>query len=94
MRLAFSWLTVLPLHVAEVDGRAARRAIAAAPVVGVALGLVVAGLLWTAHLVGLPRCWRVSSRSRCWRWPRAACTSTGSPTPRTAWAATARPSAR
>ncbi len=54
MRLAFSWLTVLPLHVAAVDARAARRAIAAAPVVGIALGAVVAGLLWTAGLVGLP----------------------------------------
>lgn len=54
MRLAFSWLTVLPLHVADVDARAARRAIAAAPVVGAALGAVVAGLLWTFGRIGLP----------------------------------------
>ena len=54
MRLAFSWLTVLPLHVAAVDERAARRAIAAAPVVGLALGAAVAGLLWTAGVIGLP----------------------------------------
>ncbi|MFC5287636.1 adenosylcobinamide-GDP ribazoletransferase [Actinokineospora guangxiensis] len=54
MRLAFSWLTVLPLHVATVDASAARRAIAAAPVVGVALGALVAVLLWTAGLLGLP----------------------------------------
>ncbi|OLR95258.1 adenosylcobinamide-GDP ribazoletransferase [Actinokineospora bangkokensis] len=45
MRLAFSWLTVLPLHVASVDGRAAGRAISWAPVVGVVLGFAAAGTL-------------------------------------------------
>ncbi|GGS40750.1 adenosylcobinamide-GDP ribazoletransferase [Actinokineospora fastidiosa] len=54
MRLAFSWLTVLPLHVSSVDRKRAARAIAVAPVVGIALGGVVAGLLWTAQFVGMP----------------------------------------
>lgn len=38
MKLALSWLTVLPVRVGEVDTKAARRAIACAPVVGVLLG--------------------------------------------------------
>ncbi|GAA0264495.1 adenosylcobinamide-GDP ribazoletransferase [Saccharothrix mutabilis subsp. mutabilis] len=50
MRLALTWLTVLPIRVSHVDGRAARRAITWAPVVGVLLGgvaaLVLAGLSW------------------------------------------------
>ncbi|WP_156758380.1 adenosylcobinamide-GDP ribazoletransferase [Actinokineospora pegani] len=46
MRLAFSWLTVLPLRVSDVDRAAAGRAIALAPVVGVVLGLLAAGVLW------------------------------------------------
>ncbi|MGW5052439.1 adenosylcobinamide-GDP ribazoletransferase [Actinokineospora sp. NPDC004072] len=54
MRLAFSWLTVLPLRVDTVDRGRAARAIAVAPVVGVVLGCATAGLLWTAHLVALP----------------------------------------
>ncbi|MGX7826940.1 adenosylcobinamide-GDP ribazoletransferase [Actinokineospora sp. 24-640] len=54
MRLALSWLTVLPLHVPKVDGRAAGRAIALAPVVGLLLGTATFALLWTAHLIGLP----------------------------------------
>jgi adenosylcobinamide-GDP ribazoletransferase len=50
MRLALSWLTVLPVRVGEVDARAARRAIAFAPFVGLLLGAAVVGLL----LVELP----------------------------------------
>ncbi|MEU4739623.1 adenosylcobinamide-GDP ribazoletransferase [Actinosynnema sp. NPDC023658] len=47
MRLALSWLTVLPVRVGsgEVDARAARRAIAFAPLVGLLLGAAVVGLL-------------------------------------------------
>ncbi|MFI9006362.1 adenosylcobinamide-GDP ribazoletransferase [Actinosynnema sp. NPDC053489] len=47
MRLALSWLTVLPLRVgsAEVDARAAGRAIAFAPFVGLLLGAAAAALL-------------------------------------------------
>ncbi|MFC6090373.1 adenosylcobinamide-GDP ribazoletransferase [Saccharothrix lopnurensis] len=52
MRLALSLLTVLPVRVVgEVDARAARRAIALAPLVGLLLGAVAAGLL--AVLPGL-----------------------------------------
>lgn len=52
MRLALSWLTVLPVRVGsdEVDARAARRAIAFAPLVGLLLGAAVAALL----LIPLP----------------------------------------
>lgn len=45
MKLALSWLTVLPLHVDDVDARAARRAIAYTPIVGVLLGAFVVGVL-------------------------------------------------
>ncbi|QQQ77824.1 adenosylcobinamide-GDP ribazoletransferase [Saccharothrix sp. 6-C] len=47
MRLALSWLTVLPVRVGsnEVDARAARRAIAFAPLVGLLLGAAAAALL-------------------------------------------------
>ena len=45
LRLAFSWLTVLPVHARHVDRNVARWAIAFAPVVGLALGGVAAGLL-------------------------------------------------
>ncbi|MGW4114569.1 adenosylcobinamide-GDP ribazoletransferase [Actinosynnema sp. NPDC004786] len=55
MRLALSWLTVLPVRVGsdEVDARAARRAIAFAPFVGVLLG-VAAAVLLLAPLPDLP----------------------------------------
>ncbi|WP_431963404.1 adenosylcobinamide-GDP ribazoletransferase [Nocardia sp. bgisy134] len=47
IRLAVSWLTVLPVRGPdEVDRAAARRAIALAPVVGVLLGAAAAALLW------------------------------------------------
>ncbi|CAM3566236.1 adenosylcobinamide-GDP ribazoletransferase [Kibdelosporangium persicum] len=49
MLLAFSWLTVLPLRPGHVDARAARRAIAVAPVVGAVLGLLVAAVLQGVH---------------------------------------------
>lgn len=45
MKLAFSWLTVLPLRVDDVDERAAGRAIAWTPVVGVVIGAFVVGVL-------------------------------------------------
>ncbi|GLY54943.1 adenosylcobinamide-GDP ribazoletransferase [Lentzea sp. NBRC 102530] len=45
MKLAFSWLTVLPLRVDDVDNRAAGRAITATPVVGVVIGAFVVGVL-------------------------------------------------
>lgn len=52
--LAFSWLTVLPVRgPSEIDSSAGRRAIAAAPLVGVALGGAAAGLLWAFTAAGL-----------------------------------------
>lgn len=45
LRLAFSWLTVLPVHARHVDRDVARRAIALAPFVGLVLGGAAAGLL-------------------------------------------------
>ncbi|MDG3011933.1 adenosylcobinamide-GDP ribazoletransferase [Rhodococcus sp. D2-41] len=51
--LALSWLTVLPVRgPREVDRTAGRRAIAAAPLVGVLLGLGAAGLLWVLLRLG------------------------------------------
>ncbi|WP_194819353.1 adenosylcobinamide-GDP ribazoletransferase [Nocardia sp. XZ_19_385] len=53
VRLAFSWLTVLPVRGPEqVDRVAAGWAIALAPLVGVTLGVGVAGLLWGLVAVG------------------------------------------
>lgn len=52
--LAFSWLTVLPLRGPDsVDRAAGRRAIRAAPVTGIALGALAAGLLWVLVSAGL-----------------------------------------
>lgn len=45
MKLALSWLTVLPLRVDNVDRDAARRAIAYTPIVGLLLGAFVVGVL-------------------------------------------------
>lgn len=54
MRLAVSWLTVLPVRGPEtVDRRAAAGAIALAPLVGVALGAAAAGLLWILSWAGM-----------------------------------------
>ena len=56
MWLAFSWLTVLPLPQPRftVDRRAGSSAIAAAPVVGVALGLVTAAVAAGLSATDLP----------------------------------------
>ncbi|WP_309112946.1 adenosylcobinamide-GDP ribazoletransferase [Saccharothrix sp.] len=54
MLLALSWLTVLPISVSDVDGRAARRAITWAPVVGVLLGGVAAAVLAGLSWLGAP----------------------------------------
>jgi len=51
LRLAFSWLTVLPVRVSNVDRAAASGAIAVAPVVGLVLGFAAAGLLLLLDLV-------------------------------------------
>ncbi|HUQ57044.1 adenosylcobinamide-GDP ribazoletransferase [Lentzea sp.] len=45
MKLALSWLTVLPLRVDDVDRKAAGRAITWTPVVGLLLGAFVVGVL-------------------------------------------------
>lgn len=51
--LAVSWLTVVPARgPTEVDRRIAGRAIALAPLVGVLLGGVAAGVLWLLHPAG------------------------------------------
>ncbi|MFF3224518.1 adenosylcobinamide-GDP ribazoletransferase [Nocardia suismassiliense] len=53
LRLAVSWLTVLPVRGPEtVDRVAAGRAIALAPLVGGLLGVGAAGLLWVLVWVG------------------------------------------
>jgi adenosylcobinamide-GDP ribazoletransferase len=49
VRLAFSWLTVLPVGSGVVDRRTASNAIALAPLVGLLLGLLVAAVLQGAH---------------------------------------------
>ncbi|WP_415976737.1 adenosylcobinamide-GDP ribazoletransferase [Rhodococcus sp. 077-4] len=52
--LAFSWLTVLPVRGPEhVDRASAGRAIAHAPLVGLALGAALSGLLWLSMAAGL-----------------------------------------
>jgi adenosylcobinamide-GDP ribazoletransferase len=49
MRLALSWLTVLPVGPGVIDARAARQAIALAPLVGVLLGGLVAAVPQGVH---------------------------------------------
>jgi adenosylcobinamide-GDP ribazoletransferase len=51
VRLAFSWLTVLPLRVRHVDRAIAGTAISAAPLVGLVLGGAAAGLLLLLNLL-------------------------------------------
>jgi adenosylcobinamide-GDP ribazoletransferase len=51
LRLAFSWLTVVPVAVGHVDRDVARRAIACAPLVGIVLGGAAAGLWLLLDLV-------------------------------------------
>lgn len=54
MKLAFSWLTVLPLRVDDVDRNAAGRAIAATPLVGLVLGAFVVGVLELLAMSDVP----------------------------------------
>lgn len=54
LRLAFSWLTVVPARPGEVDRAAGRVAIAVAPVVGLLLGLAAAGTVVVLDLAGAP----------------------------------------
>ncbi|MGU3434052.1 adenosylcobinamide-GDP ribazoletransferase [Actinomycetes bacterium M1A6_2h] len=55
LRLAASWLTVLPVRGPDsVDRDDGRRAIAATPVVGAALGAVVTFVAWVGTLADLP----------------------------------------
>jgi len=55
LRLAVSWLTILPAGApAEVDRAVARQALYWAPLVGGALGLLAVGLLTALHAVGTP----------------------------------------
>ncbi|WP_280301684.1 adenosylcobinamide-GDP ribazoletransferase [Nocardia neocaledoniensis] len=54
LRLAFSWLTVLPVTgPASVDRRAAGHAITLAPMVGLVLGGLAAAAMWLAVTAGL-----------------------------------------
>ncbi|MFC3966059.1 adenosylcobinamide-GDP ribazoletransferase [Nocardia jiangsuensis] len=53
VRLALSWLTVLPARgPGEIDRRAAGQAIAAAPVAGLLLGAAAAAVLWALTAAG------------------------------------------
>jgi adenosylcobinamide-GDP ribazoletransferase len=54
VRLALSWLTVLPVRVSTVDRAAARTAIAVAPLVGLLLGGIALGFLSLVDLMGAP----------------------------------------
>ena len=54
MRLALSWLSVLPISAEEVTARTCRRAIGFAPVVGALLGAVGAALLWGLTTLSAP----------------------------------------
>ncbi|NMM83130.1 adenosylcobinamide-GDP ribazoletransferase [Rhodococcus sp. SRB_17] len=52
--LAFSWLTVLPVRgPSDIDRAAGRRAIAAAPLTGMALGVLAVAVLWGTTSIGL-----------------------------------------
>ncbi len=55
IRLALSWLTVLPVRSGVVDARTARQAITLAPLVGVLLGVVTAGFLHGLAWLGAPQ---------------------------------------
>lgn len=54
LRLALSWLTVLPIRVSSADATAARAAIALAPLAGALLGAVTVGALFGMDALGLP----------------------------------------
>lgn len=54
LRLALSWLSVLPVPVGTVDARSSRQAIAFAPLVGAIIGAAGAALLWFLTWAGAP----------------------------------------
>lgn len=55
LRLAVSWLTILPVPTpGEVNRDMARRALYWSPVIGAVLGLVAAGVLTALHALGTP----------------------------------------
>ena len=54
LRLAVSWLTVLPVPAPSVDRRVAARAISVAPLVGLLLGALAAALSWGVVVLGAP----------------------------------------
>ncbi|TWP48892.1 adenosylcobinamide-GDP ribazoletransferase [Lentzea tibetensis] len=54
MRLALSWLTILPVRVGEVDGTAARRALYWAPAVGLLLGGFASAILFGLSQLDVP----------------------------------------
>ncbi|GAB3281563.1 adenosylcobinamide-GDP ribazoletransferase [Parasphingorhabdus pacifica] len=54
LRLALSWLSVLPVPVDRVDARTCRHAIGFAPLVGAIIGLFGAAVLWGLTAVGAP----------------------------------------
>jgi adenosylcobinamide-GDP ribazoletransferase len=54
VRLALSWLTVLPVRAGVVDARSCRQAITLAPLVGVLLGGVTAAFLHGLSWLGAP----------------------------------------
>ncbi|MFC7344130.1 adenosylcobinamide-GDP ribazoletransferase [Saccharopolyspora griseoalba] len=54
LRLAVSWLSVLPVPAGEVDDRSSRQAIALAPLVGALLGGAGALVLWGLSAAGAP----------------------------------------
>lgn len=54
LRLALSWLTVLPVRGPEVDRAVAARAIALSPLVGLLLGGGACGFAWLLRAAGVP----------------------------------------
>lgn len=54
LRLAVSWLSVLPVPAGEVNDRSSKQAIALAPLVGALLGAAGALLLWGLSFTGAP----------------------------------------
>lgn len=54
LRLALSWLTVLPVPAGRVDAGTARAAITLAPLIGLLLGGIAAGALSGVDAIGLP----------------------------------------
>ncbi|MBM7775603.1 adenosylcobinamide-GDP ribazoletransferase [Actinokineospora baliensis] len=54
LRLSFHWLTVVPVPAQRTDPEVRKWAIAVAPVVGLVLGALTAGLLFCLREIGLP----------------------------------------